>query len=200
MKIILSAALAFFLLGCGDDATTNSAKTEITKQAQETATVIAKSTQDVVKKTKEASVVVAQEAKKVTAVAVEQAKEMTKTSVDKVKVASAEVAKTVSETTRNVVQKSAKAVEKVAHDVQTPALDGKKIFTACAGCHGVHAEKKALGKSHIIKGWNSAKIVAALHGYKDGSYGGSMKAIMKGQASKLSDDKIKAVANYISKQ
>jgi cytochrome c553 len=75
---------------------------------------------------------------------------------------------------------------------------GKEIFATCASCHGQHAEKHALGKSKIIKGWSEAKIESALHGYKDGTYGGSMKGVMKGQASKLSDEDIKMVAKHIS--
>ena len=77
-------------------------------------------------------------------------------------------------------------------------IDGAKIFVKCSSCHGKNAEKKALGKSQIIKGWTEAKIVDALHGYKAGTYGGAMKAVMKGQAANLSDADINAVAKYIS--
>jgi len=77
-------------------------------------------------------------------------------------------------------------------------IDGAKIFVKCSSCHGKNAEKKALGKSHVIKGWKEAKIVDALHGYKAGTYGGSMKAVMKAQVSNLNDAKINAVAKYIS--
>nr|WP_226966518.1 c-type cytochrome [Sulfurimonas sediminis] len=77
-------------------------------------------------------------------------------------------------------------------------VDGAKLFTACSSCHGANAEKKALGKSQIIKGWSETKIITALKGYKDGTYGGAMKAVMKGQAAKLSDADIKALAEYIS--
>jgi cytochrome c553 len=79
------------------------------------------------------------------------------------------------------------------------APDGKKLYMACAACHGAKAEKSALGKSKVIQGWSVVKIEDALKGYKDGSYGGAMKGIMKGQASKLSDDEMAAVAEYISK-
>lgn len=72
-------------------------------------------------------------------------------------------------------------------------------FATCAGCHGQHAEKKALGKSAVIKGWSVDKITAALKGYKDGSYGGQMKGVMKGQAARLSDTDIKELATIISK-
>lgn len=68
----------------------------------------------------------------------------------------------------------------------------------CAGCHGTNAEKAALGKSQIIKGWSVTKVSDALNGYKAGTYGGVMKTVMKGQASKLSDADIKAVSEYIS--
>ena len=71
-------------------------------------------------------------------------------------------------------------------------------FAACAACHGANAEKSALGKSQIIKGWPAAKIEAALHGYKDGTYGGAMKGVMKGQVARLSDADIADLAKQIS--
>jgi len=72
-------------------------------------------------------------------------------------------------------------------------------YAACAGCHGQKGEKKALGKSAKIGGWAVDKTVAAMKGYKDGSYGGPMKGVMKGQASRLSDADIQALAEQISK-
>jgi cytochrome c553 len=41
-------------------------------------------------------------------------------------------------------------------------------------------------------------IVAALKGYKDGSYGGAMKGVMKGQVANLSDADIEAIATQIT--
>jgi len=78
------------------------------------------------------------------------------------------------------------------------SVDAKAVFAKCTACHGQHAEKKALNKSQIIRGWSSEKIVSALNGYKDGTYGGSMKGVMKAQVSKLTDAEVKAVAKYIS--
>ncbi|WP_072680740.1 c-type cytochrome [Arcobacter sp. LA11] len=78
------------------------------------------------------------------------------------------------------------------------AADGAGIYKACAGCHGANAEKQALGKSQIIKGWDVAKTEMALKGYKDGSYGGPMKGVMKGQVARLSDADMKAVAEHIA--
>ena len=93
-----------------------------------------------------------------------------------------------------VVQKKIAVVKQ-----ETSTVDAAKLFMACAACHGSHAEKSALNKSQVIQGWSVTKIEKALQGYKDGSYGGAMKGIMKGQASKLNDAEIKALAEYISK-
>lgn len=71
-------------------------------------------------------------------------------------------------------------------------------FAPCAACHGASAEKAALGKSQIIKGWAVEKTVAALKGYKDGSYGGAMKGVMKGQVARLSDADIEDLAKQIA--
>ncbi len=71
-------------------------------------------------------------------------------------------------------------------------------WAPCAGCHGASAEKAALGKSQIIKGWPVEKTVTALKGYKDGSYGGAMKGVMKGQVARLSDTDIQDLAVKIS--
>ena len=68
---------------------------------------------------------------------------------------------------------------------------------ACAGCHGQHFEKKAMGKSKVVKDMSKADIVAALKGYKDGTYGGAMKGIMVGQVKALSDADMEAIAASI---
>jgi cytochrome c-type protein NapB len=68
---------------------------------------------------------------------------------------------------------------------------------ACAGCHGQHFEKAAMGKSKIVKNMSEADILVALKGYKNGTYGGAMKGLMKGQVAKLSDADMKAMAASI---
>ena len=70
-------------------------------------------------------------------------------------------------------------------------------LAACAGCHGQHFEKKAMGKSKIVKDMSEADILVALKGYKDGTYGGGMKGLMKGQVAALSDADMKAIATAI---
>jgi cytochrome c553 len=98
-----------------------------------------------------------------------------------------------------------KTVEKVVEEtkeevkVQEPqAKTATELFKSCAACHGNDGKKAALGKSQIIAGWDAAKTSSALHGYKDGTYGGAMKALMKGQAGFLSDDDIEKLSEYIS--
>ena len=61
---------------------------------------------------------------------------------------------------------------------------------ACYGCHGKNFEKKALGKSKIVSDMNATAVATALIGYKDGSYGGPMKGLMKGQVIKYSNDEL----------
>lgn len=70
----------------------------------------------------------------------------------------------------------------------------------CKGCHGQNMEKAAMGKSKVIKDMTAQEITNALKGYKDGSYGGPMKALMAAQANKMSDDDIKAFAEKWGKK
>ena len=58
---------------------------------------------------------------------------------------------------------------------------------ACAGCHGSHFEKHALGKSKIVKDMNASTISKELIQYKKGTlnqYG--MGNLMKAQVAKYS--------------
>lgn len=73
------------------------------------------------------------------------------------------------------------------------------LYTKCVSCHGANGEKVALGKSKIIKDMTKADFITAMKGYKDGSYGGPMKGLMKGQVTSLSDADIEALANQIAK-
>lgn len=72
-------------------------------------------------------------------------------------------------------------------------------YAKCVGCHGANGEKAAMGKSKVIKDMTKAEIATAMKGYKDGSYGGPMKGLMKGQVAPLSDADIEAIANKIGK-
>ena len=82
----------------------------------------------------------------------------------------------------------------------TVATADGALYKKCAGCHGSTAEKKALGKSAVIKGWDVEKTVTALKGYKAGTYGGAMKGLMKGQVASLNDEQIESIAKFIAEQ
>lgn len=69
----------------------------------------------------------------------------------------------------------------------------------CKGCHGANFEKKAMNVSKIVKDLTKEDIVKALKGYKDGTYGGAMKAVMAGQVAKFDDAAIEAIAAEIKK-
>lgn len=71
-------------------------------------------------------------------------------------------------------------------------------YAKCVACHGANGEKVALGKSKIIKDMSKEDFIKAMKGYKDGSYGGAMKGVMKGQVATLSDADIEAIANQIT--
>ena len=78
------------------------------------------------------------------------------------------------------------------------AADGAAVYKAkCFSCHGDNAAKSALNKSQIIAGWDVAKIIASMNGYKNGE-GGVMKNIMKPIATGLNEEDTKAVAATIA--
>jgi len=79
-----------------------------------------------------------------------------------------------------------------------PTLYGAANTAGCKGCHGANFEKKAMGKSKEVNKLSKADIVTALKGYKDGSYGGAMKGLMKGQVASLSDADIDTIASEIT--
>ena len=77
------------------------------------------------------------------------------------------------------------------------AADGAALYKTCATCHGAKGEKAALNKSQIIQSWSADKIIAALNGYKNGSYGGPLKGTMTGQVKNLDAEAISSLAKYI---
>lgn len=89
---------------------------------------------------------------------------------------------------------------KTSSTPQQSAFSAQNTYTStCATCHGPYGKKHALNKSKVINGWSAAKLEEALYGYKDGTYGGAMKAVMAGQVKSYSKDELKALAEYISK-
>jgi cytochrome c-type protein NapB len=94
-------------------------------------------------------------------------------------------------------------MNKIVKIIAVTALMSPALFAdgtaACKGCHGADFGKKALGKSKVVKDMSKEDILKALKGYKDGSYGGAMKGMMKGQVAKLDDKAMEAIATEIKK-
>jgi cytochrome c553 len=179
MKIVLAIFLALFMVACSDENKTekeqvhkNDVKKEIVHVVEVKSEVVKPKKVEKEEKA-EAPVVKVVEVKEVIAV-VEVKKDDAK-KADVKKAAETQVKKVVS------------------------TVDGAKVYKACAACHGANAQSKALGKSKVIKAWAPQKTIDALNGYLAGTYGGSLKGVMKGQVKKLNKDEIKAVAEYISK-
>ncbi len=80
-----------------------------------------------------------------------------------------------------------------ANEVKT----GANLYKKCAACHGVNAEKHALGQSAVLNVMEEEDIVAALSGYQEGTYGRGMKVLMKNQVSALDVEEIKVLSAYI---
>ena len=81
-----------------------------------------------------------------------------------------------------------------------PTTAAPAAFAACSACHGADGKTVALGKSAVIAGQAAADIETKLKAYKAGTRDVTgMGATMKPQAANLSDDQIKALADYISK-
>lgn len=60
---------------------------------------------------------------------------------------------------------------------------------ACKGCHGADLTKTGImgTSSKNIMSMSKADFVAAMNGYKAGTYGGAKKVLMKGQANMAGD-------------
>ena len=80
-----------------------------------------------------------------------------------------------------------------ANDINS-TIDAKALFEAkCTTCHGLKAEKKALGKSEIIAQNGYDDIIKDLKEFKSGKGA----AIMQAQVKPLSEQELEAVAKYI---
>lgn len=77
-------------------------------------------------------------------------------------------------------------------------LFSSDLYKPCIGCHGANGETVANGVSKVIKNMSKEEFIAALKGYKDGSYGGKLKGLMKGQVTRLSEQDMESLADKIT--
>lgn len=205
-KVLLGSVVAIALLtGCSDE---KKPSTEAVKEVKQETAVVTETNKDTTPAVVESAIkeTVIQSAPEVAQKTNEAVKESVEASAQLAKdVTKPIVEKTIQKAdeikeTSNVVKEEASSTEskEVPTSVVESSIDAKALFKACASCHGEKAEKIALGKSQVIAGWDKQRIINAINGYKDGSYGGVMKNIMKGQVSTKTDAEIDALAGFIS--
>ncbi|CAM3955353.1 c-type cytochrome [Arcobacter cloacae] len=222
-KILLSSAVTVLLLaGCSEDKkTTTQATAEVAKQeivetketvsseVKETATAVeekVKEVSDSVSGTTQVTEKVAEEIKENSKDTIESTKEVVEQKVEEVKndvkdeVSSVTQAVTekVEETTDAAKEVISEATSEEVTEIVVEGPNGEALYKTCASCHGQKGEKEALGKSQVIAGWDKERTIKAMNGYKDGSYGGVMKNIMKPQVENKTDAEIEALATFIS--
>lgn len=101
--------------------------------------------------------------------------------------------------TNIVNQEKAQEQEKLVKSIEEQkVVDAQTLFKSCSSCHGQKGEKEALGKSQVIAGWDKNRVISALNGYKDGTYGGAMKSVMKPHVDNKTVEEIEAIAIFIS--
>ncbi len=78
------------------------------------------------------------------------------------------------------------------------AADGQKVYTSygCYGCHGIDAKGNGDYPSLASKSYDY--LLTRLNGYKNGTINSYRADMMKPFAKSLSDEEIKAVAEYLS--
>jgi len=203
--IILSVATAAMLTfsACGSsDKPKEETKSavEATKEAATKTVEAAKETAEkAAEATKEAATAAAEKTKEVAKEATEAAKK----TVEKAAEATKETAEKAVEATKEAAAKATEAagaaVEKAKEAVSGGNEKGKAAYAKCISCHGADGKTKALGKSEVIAGQSAADLEKKLAEYKAGTRNvAGMGTLMKGQVASMSDEDIKAVAEYIS--
>lgn len=204
-KLLLSSVLGLLLLtGCND------------KEAQEEQKIVAEKPKvveqepvqdELMQKVKDSSKAITE---KVTEASKQIGEIVSKTSkeigVEASKVVDDVASKSdeISEVVTKEVESSKDKIEATINNIMSSSKDtdnqGRKLYMKCAGCHGQNAQLvPTIGRAKIIRGWEKARIINALKGYREGKYGGPMKGIMRGQVAALSDKEIEILADYISK-
>lgn len=188
--IALSCIACAIFVGCesksdSSNGTESSSTTQILEDTKKAVNDATKATKDAVNNAVETT-------KEVTNDAVEATKKAATDTTEAVK----EVANDTKEAATNAVDSTVKKAKKITQ-TQKASIDAKTLFVPCITCHGTKAEKKALNVSKVITTLSKDEIVTALKGYKNKTYGGSLKTTMYQQVSKLSDAQMEALANYI---
>jgi cytochrome c553 len=203
--IILSVATAAMLTfsGCGssnDKKEGAKSAVEATKEAAHKTVEAAKETaSNAAEATKEAAAKTAEAAKETANKAVEATKEAASKATEAAKETASKAAEATKEAANKATEAVAGAANKAKEAVSGGNEKGKAAYAKCVSCHGADGKTKALGKSAIIAGQSAADLEKKMQEYKAGTRNvAGMGTLMKGQVASLSDEDIKAVAEYIS--
>jgi len=203
--VILSVATVAVLTfsGCGnsskDEGTKNTVSTATEKAVDATKEVAAKTTEAV----KETATKAADVAKETADKAVDATKEAATKTTEAVKESASKAADAAKETATKAVEATKEAAGAVANKAKEAVAGGnekgKAAFAKCVSCHGADGKTKALGKSEVIAGQAAADLEKKINEYKAGTRNvAGMGTLMKGQVASLSDEDVKAIAEYIS--
>ncbi len=207
MRFLLSSVvlLTLFFSGCGEQKEEKQVvvqpkvvieeKKEETK-IQEVANNLKATTSDAI----DVAAKMAEELSKESGKMVQKISEESKVVVKEVAKQTKEISAVAVEKVNEVKKELDSQIDQVIEEKQNDILENtqvKDLYLKCAGCHGQKAERSALNKSEVIQGWEVERTVAALNGYKNGSYGGAMKVLMTGQVSNLNEEDINLLAEYI---
>ena len=77
------------------------------------------------------------------------------------------------------------------------ALDLEKIHQSCAQCHGADYTTQAMGVGQVVADMSLQEIKKTMIGYKDGTYGGRMQALMAAHVKDYSDDELNEISKYV---
>lgn len=191
MKIALSIIVALFMLGCsGEEKETTSNEVETVSVKTE----VVEAEKSIVEGASALTVSVEETTAEVVAEVQEKAIEIA-TSVENT------TEETITEVKEEVLAITTSVEETIveATKVAETTPDATVLYNRCASCHGTNGEKQALGKSAVIQGWSKEKILDALNGYEDGTYGAALKGMMKSQAENLNAAEKEAISEHISK-
>jgi len=184
---------------------TNEAATKVENKAQESATAAKEAANKAAQATKEAAAKAAEATKEAATATVQKAKETANKAVEATKEAATKAAEATKEATDKAIDSTKEAAAAVAQKAKEAVSGGAanekgaQLYTACKGCHGPKGNLKALNKSAIIAGQSAADLEKKLMEYKAGTRNvAGMGTLMQGQVSKLSDEDIKALAEYIA--
>lgn len=204
-KILLSSFLAIGIFaGCTEN---NESKTQEPAEVVKEASAESKLVDQVKESTSKITQVVKDASSEVATKVVEESKQIAQKSSDAAKSIEEKAQVVAKELTNELVNKTKEAKTNIESSINnivetkktsTVESNGKSLYLKCAGCHGQNGEKQALGKSHVIKGWDKEKVLNALVGYKEGTYGAAMKGVMIAQVSSLSNEELDILSEYIA--